>query len=194
MVDRLGLVLRWGLGLGLLAVIPSGVRAGESYRVDERHAAVLFSISHFGFSYTYGQFNRVHGSFYIDRDNPALNQFKFSAETETLDTNDPERDTHLRGPDFFNTKQFPEIRFESKSVIPRSDGFDVIGTLTILGVAREVELPLKLVGEGTGPNNFYRMGYHCEFRIKRTDYGMNQMLEYVGDDVALTISFEGVRQ
>jgi polyisoprenoid-binding protein YceI len=74
--------------------------------------------------------------------------------------------------------------------------FDVAGNLTLHGVTRQVKVPLRLLAEGKGPYGDLRSGFLCQLELKRSDYGMTNLLEndLVGDAVSVTISFEGVKQ
>jgi len=170
----------------------------ESYAIDAAHTSVIFGISHLGYSYTYGRFNKVSGGYQLDRANPAASQFQLVIDAASIDTNDPKRDEHLRGPDFFNAKQFPVISFQSARIVPKQSDrgtiYEVTGNLTIHGVTRQVTLPIQKQGEGKGPYGNYRTGFLCQTSLKRSEFGMTNMIPMAGDEVAVTISFEGVRQ
>src|SRR5262245_55236495 len=103
----------------LAAVLPcvstmaGAVRGAAGYVVDAMHAGVNFKISHLGLSWIHGRFNDFSGSFTLDPDNPGSGSFNLSIKAESIDTNNSKRDAHLRSPDFFNVKQFPEITFKS---------------------------------------------------------------------------------
>ena len=116
-------------------------------------------------------------------------------------TNNDKRDEHLRSSDFFNVQQFPEITFDSTrcTVSNTPEGgivYQVTGNLTIHGVTKPITLNLRMLGEGTGPYGDQRTGFLCQIEFKRTDFGMNNLLEknLVGDAVGVTVSFEGVLQ
>ena len=172
--------------------------AAENYVIDPSHTSIVFGVNHMGFSYTYGRFNKMKGGYMLDRENPAASNIQLSISAASIDTNDEGRDAHLKGPDFFNVKQFPGISFQSKSIAveetPKGPVYNVTGDLTIHGVTKEVTLPLQKMGEGNGPNGNYRTGFHCETSLKRSDFGMTNMIPMIGDEVAVTVSFEGTRQ
>src|SRR5438132_1537203 len=92
------------------------VRAADTYAVDPAHSGVTFKIRHFGIAWIQGRFDKFSGSFTIDPSDAGKCSFALTIETESIDTNNPTRDTHLRSPDFFNSKQFPAILFKSTSV------------------------------------------------------------------------------
>jgi polyisoprenoid-binding protein YceI len=168
--------------------------AAETYTVDPSHTSLIFSISHLGYSYTYGRFNKLAGQYLLDRDAPQNCQFQFQVDVASVDTNDAKRDDHLRSADFFNAKQFPMISFQSSSVSKTEKGYDVTGNLTLHGVTKRVTLPMRLMGEGKGPYGNYRTGLIFQLQLKRSDYGMTGMQGPIGDNVAVTASFEGIRE
>ncbi|TWU00092.1 hypothetical protein Pla108_10360 [Botrimarina colliarenosi] len=171
----------------------------ESFGIDPAHTSAVFSISHLGYSYTYGMFREASGTVEFDKDDPAVCQFQFAINAASLDTMNEKRDEHLRGADFFNVKQFPQITFESSSVekTTGADGkaiYNVTGTLTMHGESREVTLPMEYLGEGSSPFNDYRVGFLCQTTLKRSDFGMEFMVGPIGDNVGVTVSFEAVRK
>ena len=183
--------------VGCLVVGERGICA-ENYLIDASHTSIIFGVSHMGYSYTYGRFNELKGAYVLDRENPAGSQIQLAISAASIDTNDQKRDEHLKGPDFFNVKQFPVINFQSKSIAVEQTAngsvYRVTGDLTIHGVTKKVTLPLQKMGEGKGPAGNFRTGFHCETALKRSDFGMTNMIPMIGDEVAVTVSFEGVRQ
>lgn len=180
------------LCLAIVGSTPSS--AAETYTVDPSHTSLIFSISHLGYSYTYGRFNKLAGRYLLDRDAPQNSQFQFQVDVASIDTNDAKRDEHLRSADFFNAKQFPMISFQSSSVSKTEKGYDVTGNLTLHGVTKQITLPMRLMGEGKGPYGNYRTGLIFQLQLKRSDYGMTGMQGPIGENVAITVSFEGVRE
>lgn len=193
--------------LAMLAVLcvvghePGRAEAADTYTIDPTHTSIVFSVGHAGLSYTYGFFRKAEGRYVLDKANPANSRFQLVIQADSLDTNDAKRDEHLRSDDFFNVRQFPTIAFESRSATQANtqDGsivYQVTGNLTIHGVTRQVTLPLRLLAEGKGPYGDQRTGFLCQIELKRSDYGMTNLLEnnLVGDAVSVTVSFEGTLQ
>lgn len=173
------------------SVDPSSV---VRYELDNAHTSVVFAVEHFGLSYTYGRFNQVSGEFSLENGKISNQGFSFRIATESIDTNNKERDDHLRSADFFDCLQFPEIRFTTVRVEPRENDFLVVGELTMLDQVRMVEMPMQMVGMGTDAFGKERAGFFTRFTIKRSDFGMTSMIGSIGDNVAITFSFEGVKQ
>ena len=176
-------------------VLSAPAARSADYVLDDQHTSVVFAVSHFGYSYTYGMFGEYSGDFAVDMDDPSSARFKFTIDVASLDTKSEKRDEHLRGPDFFNVKQFPEITFVSKSV-SSDDGetLNVVGDMTMHGETKEITLPLTFVGEGKGPYGKERIGFFGRTELTRSDYGVSAYVPNVGDKVTLIVSFEGLKQ
>jgi polyisoprenoid-binding protein YceI len=177
----------------VVAALGGSARADE-YAVDSAHAAAVFRVSHIGLSWTYGRFKDLSGTFAVDARNPAATRFELSARVDSLDTDNAKRDQHLASPDFFNAKQFPTISFKSTSAKPVEGGYEVAGMLTLHGVSKPLTLVLKGGRTAEFPRGVQRTGYSGEFTIKRSDFGMDKMLEAVGDDIQVQLSFEGTKK
>ncbi len=176
--------------LAAISSLSSSARA-DDYALDPAHTAVTFKVSHLGLSWTYGRFKGVAGSFTID---PAKTAFNLAIKVGSLDTDNAKRDEHLKSPDFFNEKQFPEIAFKSTGVKPIKDGYEVTGDLSMHGVTKSVTF--NLVGGRTAefPAGVQRTGYSTELAVKRSDFGMDKLKEAISDEVYISISFEGVKK
>ena len=194
-VARLFSVVAIVSALAVLSLGSATVRAADTYQVDPVHSMLLFRIKHFNVSNLYGRINNPTGTLVVDEADPSKSSVEIEVKPENVDTAIEKRDQHLKGPDFFNAKQFPTITFKSKSVKKADDAnIEVAGDLTLLGVTKEITVKFARVGAGKDPMGGYRTGYEGTFSIKRSDYGMKNMLENVGDDVQLTVSVEGSRK
>ncbi|SFJ46651.1 YceI family protein [Planctomicrobium piriforme] len=177
-----------------LLAAAAGPAFADNYVVDPAHTSVTFKVSHLGLSWTHGRFNEASGAFSIDPANPAKTTFSFAIKADSIDTGNTKRDDHLRSPDFFNVKQYPAITFQSSSVQPAQDGYEVTGNLTLHGVTKPVTL--TLVGGRTAefPAGVQRTGYSTELVLTRSEFGMDKMTEAIGDKVFISISFEGTKK
>src|SRR6056297_3436436 len=182
--------------LALLVAVQTPQASAADYVLDDQHTSVVFTTSHFGYSYTYGMFGKYGGKFSVDMQNPTAATFQFVIDAASLATKSEKRDEHLRGPDFFNAKQFPQITFTSRSVEPANGGktLNITGDLQLHGETKSVVLPLTYVGAGKGPYGKDRIGYLGRMVVKRSEFGMGAMAPQIGDDVTLLISFEGLLQ
>lgn len=182
----------------ILLAASRAVSAADLYTIDPAHTSIVFSVAHSGFSYTYGFFRESAGNYLIDKTNPSACRFRLTIKANSLDTNNAKRDEHLRSADFFNVQQFPDITFDSTKCEVAKDGvlYQLTGNLTIHGVTRQMTVPLRMLGEGPGPYKDQRSGFLCQIELKRSEFGMSNLLEnnLVGDAVGITVSFEGSQQ
>jgi polyisoprenoid-binding protein YceI len=158
------------------------------------HTAAVFKISHLGLSWTYGRFNDVSGDFVIDAADPTGMSFAVSIKTESVDTGNGKRDGHLKSPDFFNAKQFPLITFKSTSVKAVAGGYDVTGDLTMHGVTKSINLPLRGGRTAEFPPGKQRTGFAGDLILRRGEFGMTNMANAIGDEVYISVSFEGTKK
>ncbi len=182
----MGLATSTLLGLGMVAT-------GDDYTIDSAHSGVNFKISHSDLNWIYGRFNSFSGEFAIDSSDPSKSSFAMKIKPESVDTNNAARDGHLRSPDFFNTKQFPSMSFTSTSVKPIEGGFEVTGEFTLHGQTKPVTFSLK-GGKTVSMKGMQKTGYTAEFPIKRSEFGVGKPSPMLGDDVWVSISFQGVKK
>jgi len=179
-------VLSFGLGTVVKA---------DDYTIDAVHSGVSFQISHVGLAYIHGRFDDFSGNFTIDTSDPTKSAFSLSIKSESVDTNNSKRDDHLRSPDFFNVKQFPTISFTSTSVKPIDGGYEVTGDLTLHGATKPVTFSLKGGASAEFPKGVSRTGFSTsQIVVKRSDFGVGKPMPVLGDEVYVSISFEGTKK
>ncbi len=178
------------LALSSSALFSGAAVAAETYTVDNGHTAVLFFADHFGFSKVVGRFLQTSGEFVIDEANPANSKIALELKVDSLTTNDGKRDEHLKGPDFFNAKQFPTATFVSTGVKKAGDAFDVTGDLTIHGVKKSVTVKVKQNKKGQDPWGTTRTGFDGEISLNRNDFGVSGVPP-IPADIKLWFSVEG---
>jgi polyisoprenoid-binding protein YceI len=176
---------------GVAAV--AALQAADTFTVDPVHSSVSFQIEHFGISYIHGRFNKLKGEFTIDKDDAGKSSIALTIEADSVDTNNGGRDTHLKSADFFNVKQFPTITFKSKSFKAVKDGYEVAGDLTMHGETKEISFKLN-GGKEMEMKGQKRIGYWADFKLKRSDFGMKNMLEGIGDTVYVSVGVEGTKK
>ncbi len=208
-----------GIGLAAWAQAPattpaSAPAASSQYVMDPAHSSATFRIEHAGISWVAGRFDELAGTCAVVRGEPAQCAFEMTIKTASVNTNNAQRDAHLRTADFFDANQFPEMTFKSTSVKtatyvtttmrpglgagggfishdPNDPMFEVTGNFTLRGVTKPVTVYLCGGRETEFPKGKQRVGFFADFSIKRTDFGMKTMAG-VGDDVKITVSFEAV--
>ena len=174
------------LGLGMAAT-------GDDYTIDPAHSGVTFKISHSDLNWIHGRFNQFSGKFAVDPSDQSKSSFTLAIRPETIDTNNAKRDGHLRSPDFFDTKKYPEMKFTSTSVKAVNGGLEVTGDFTLHGETKPVTFNL-MGGKTIASKGGQRTGYTAEFKLKRSDFGISKFAPVLGDDVWVTVSFQGIKK
>ncbi len=179
----------------LVLVLAVGSVSAAEFKIDRDHSDIVFAVEHLGVSKNYGRFNDISGSFDYNAETGALDSIVLEIPVASIDTRNGKRDQHLKGPDFFNAVEFPKITFKSTKVTAKGDGvYAVTGTLSLHGKTKTIELTLERIGHGKDPWGGFRAGAVTEFTIKRSDYGMTNMVGAVGDEVELLVNIEGIKQ
>ena len=123
----------------LLATLAGPALAGTPYVLDPAHLSTLFVVDHMGYSKIYGRFGQVAGTVEFDPQAVETSSLSVTIKAASVDTNFGPRDDHLRSPDFFNVREFPDITFVSKKIEKTGERTGkVTGALTLLGVTRPV--------------------------------------------------------
>jgi polyisoprenoid-binding protein YceI len=184
-----------------MSATASPLTATTTWTIDPVHSIAEFRVKHLMIANVRGHFTGVTGKLTFDPADLSKSHVDASIDVATIDTRDPQRDTHLKSADFFDVEKFPTLTFSSSRVIRRSDGTVVVsGPLTIHGVTREVEFtvegPTPPIKDPWGNT---RIGVSASTKIDRTDFGLNfnAALEtggvLVGEEVALTLELEFVQ-
>lgn len=187
---------RTALALGFAAALLAGTPAGAaSYLIDADggRASVVFRVSHLGFSWTVGRFDRLTGSFEFDESAPAASSVSVEVDATSLNSNHAERDRHLRGADFLDTGKFPKATFVSRSIRLTGEKSAVVtGDLTLRGVTRTIDIEASLVGSGKDPWGGFRQGFTGTASFDVADFGLPSPLARTR--VYLQFDIEGIRR
>lgn len=181
----------------LAAVMTSSITASaaQTYRVDPVHSMALFRAKRFDVAQIHGRFNTISGTIVTDKDDLEKSSVEIEIKTESVDTGNDRRDTHLRSPDFFNAKQFPVMKFKSTQVKKVGENsFDITGDMTIHGVTKSVTATVEMVGSSEGGRGGSMIGFETTFTLKRSDFGMNFMTGAIGDEIKITFAIQGLAQ
>jgi polyisoprenoid-binding protein YceI len=182
--------------LALLLMAPAA--RAETWTIDTTHSYLTFKVRHF-FSNTKGSFDEWGGTIQFDPAKPTEGSVTVEVKTATIDTKDEKRDEHLRSKDFFDVENHPTMTFESTGVRKTEDGMILVGNFTLLGVTKEIEIPIEIYGAGPDAWGGTRAGFAGEVKINRKDYGMvwNKALDtggaILGDDVTVEMEIEAVK-
>ncbi|HVR40169.1 MAG TPA: YceI family protein [Thermoanaerobaculia bacterium] len=179
----------------ILAAVPL-FAAPETFVPDKAHSEVTFRVKHFVTMVT-GRFGEFDATINIDREKPAASTVEFTINPASIDTNNENRDKHLRSEDFFFVEKYPTLTFKSTSIkaSKTKDVYDVTGELTMRGVTKTVTLPVTFLGFAKMGQR-EKAGFSIETTVNRKDYGINwnKALDQGGfmlsDDVKVEINIE----
>lgn len=181
-------------------IFTAHIAAAATYKIDQVHSQVEFSVDHLVVFKVNGAFNEYQGEIEADSTSKSLTSAKAEIKVASIDTREPKRDGHLLSADFFDAENHPLMTFASKRVEGSGENITVVGDLTIRGTTREVTLKGGFRGENTDPWGNVRAGFTASTQINRHDYGLswNKALEtggfVVGDEVTIRLEVQGVRQ
>ncbi|MBI3493254.1 MAG: YceI family protein, partial [Acidobacteria bacterium] len=166
----------------------------RTFAIDKAHSEVLFQVRHL-VTKVRGRFADFSGTVQFDEQRPEASSVSLSINAASVDTATPDRDQHLRSEDFFFAEKYPTLTFASTRIVRKTaEQFDIVGTLTIRGVSKEVTLPATYLGAAKDPWGNARVGFETELTINRKDFGLmwNAALEaggfLDGDEVKITVS------
>lgn len=152
------------------------------WAVDPLHSSVLFSIRHLGLAKVRGRFDRFDVVLEVG---PTLAETTVTATIDmaSIDTNNADRDAHLRSTDFFSTDEHPEMHFVSRSIRPAGDGWELQGDLTLNGRTRPLALRVEFNGVQEFPGqNTRHAGFSATGSLRRSEFGIEFGLLPIGMD------------
>src|SRR5437588_10061270 len=137
------------------------------WAMDPNHSAITFSIRHLGLSKIRGRFRVFDVSLDIG---PSATEFEVEASIDlaSIDTGQPDRDTHLRSADFFHVDQHPTMTFRSTRIEPVDGSYTMSGVLTLKGVTRALTLEVQSDGLAASPDGRPRFGLTATGELRRT--------------------------
>jgi polyisoprenoid-binding protein YceI len=174
-----------------IMALPANITTG-TWSLDNSHSEIAFTVRHAGISKVRGQFKDAEATLELT-DSLADSKVNATIKTASFDSGDANRDGHVRGEDFFDVENFPEISFVSNTILPKGDVYELQGDLTIKGVTRPVALETEFNGVAVDPFGNTRAGLSAETTISRKDFGLtwNAVLEaggvLVSDKVAVNL-------
>jgi polyisoprenoid-binding protein YceI len=175
--------------------VPAG-----TWKVDPAHSSVGFEVKHLMIATVRGRFTEFDGTLEAAEDDPSNSRAYGSVQVASIDTGDPQRDEHLRSPDFFDAERYPAMSFESTRIEHVEGGtYRIAGDLTIKDQTREVEMDANVEGTGRDPWGNERVGVSVRGEIDRTEFGLTWQQKLreggvlVGEEVKIVIDISAVR-
>ncbi|MGA2119899.1 MAG: YceI family protein [Bryobacteraceae bacterium] len=172
----------------------------NKWTFDTVHSSLAFSVRHLMISKVKGRFDKWSGTLELDDADPTASRISIRIEAASVNTQEQQRDDHLRSVDFFDAGNYPEISFDSTGVKKLSEqNYIVTGNLGIRGVSREVQVEVEVLGRARDPWGGVRAGFSATTSIDRKDFGLvfNVPLDgggvLVGEKVEIVAELEVVQ-
>lgn len=175
--------------------------AKSIWAIDPTHSEIGFKVKHMMFTNVSGKFNAFEATIENEDNNFETSNINFTAETASVDTNNADRDGHLRSVEFFESDAYPKLSFVSTSIKKISEnGYEIHGDLTIKGVTQSIVLNTEYSGLMTDPWGNTKVGLSVSGKINRKDFGLtwNAALEtggvLVGEEIKLVSEIQFIKQ
>ncbi len=186
--------------MGMTLAFVSSTALASSWTVDQKHARAGFQVRHMMVSDVYGGFNKFSGTINLDDKDVTKSTVLVEIDPASIDTNEADRDNHLKSPDFFDVAKFPKMTFKSTKVEKTATGLTVTGDLTMKDITKPVVLTVEgPAKEMKNPWGMTVSAVKATGKLNRKDWGLvwNKTLEagglLVGDEVTLVIDAELIK-
>jgi len=188
------------LNLIIALVSITFANAQTTWVFDQSHSSVRFSVDHMVISQVEGQFTSYDGNVKTTKDDFSDAEINLNIDLNSINTADEKRDGHLKSADFFDTANYPNMKFVSTSVTTTANGkYNLKGNLTLHGVTQEVTLAMSYGGTVKDPWGNTKAGLKVTGKINRTDFGLkyNAAMEtgglLIGEEVEITCKVELIK-
>ncbi|WP_299461993.1 YceI family protein [uncultured Microscilla sp.] len=174
-----------------------------NWAIDPMHSEIQFKVKHLVISTVTGSFQKFDGKIVVNNEDFSDSQVSFSADIDSIVTNNKQRDEHLKSDDFFSAEKFPKLTFESTSFTKVDDeNYRLTGNLTIRDVTKEVHLDVEYGGVAEDFYGNIKSGFTLSGKLSRKEFGLqwNGVTEagkvVVGDTIKLiaSVQFAKVKQ
>lgn len=171
-----------------------------TWEIDPTHTTIGFNVRHAMIAKVRGRFTDFGGTFTLDGDNPANSAAELTVQMTSIETQNDDRDNHLRSAEFFDVENFPLMTFISTDVVVNGNDFVVNGDLSVHGVTKAIPVTFELVGISLDPWGNTRIGFEGEAEINRRDFGLewNVPLDtggvLVSETIKISLDVEAVKK
>lgn len=168
--------------------------------VDPTHSEVHFKVKHLVISTVTGTFKAFEGALITENDDFENAEIDFSLDVNSIDTNQVQRDEHLKSADFFNAAEYPQILFKSTSFRKVDGDYELRGDLTVRDITKPVKLNVEFGGSATDFYGNEKAGFEIIGKINRKDFGLtwDGITEagaiVVGEEIKLNINLQFAKQ
>jgi polyisoprenoid-binding protein YceI len=172
-----------------------------TYKIDSSHSEITFKVKHLMITTVTGSFTQFDATLESEKEDLSDAKVIFEAETASVNTNNEQRDAHLKSDDFFNAERFPKITFRSTAIKKTGeDEYKLTGDLTIRDITKPLTVNVVYGGQIVDPYGQTKAGFEIDGKINRKEYGLkwNALTEtggfVVSDDVRLIMNVQMVKQ
>jgi polyisoprenoid-binding protein YceI len=168
--------------------------------LDPTHSEIQFKVKHLVISTVTGTFKNFEASLITENEDFTDAEIDFSIAVDSIDTNQTDRDNHLKSADFFDAENFPDIKFKSTSFVKDGDDYILNGDITVKGITKPIKFDVEFGGTATDFYNNEKAGFEITGKISRKEFGLtwSAVTEagaiVVGDDIKLSASVQFVKQ
>ncbi|PSK96829.1 polyisoprenoid-binding protein YceI [Murinocardiopsis flavida] len=165
------------------------------WTIDQVHSEIGFTVRHMMVSKVRGRFEKFDATLNVSHD-PFQSSASATIDARSINTDNQQRDDHVRSADFFDVDSNPEFTFVSTGAVQKGDDFVVTGDLSIKGNTRPIELAVEFNGTTRDPYGLLRAGFHAETEISRKEFGVDIEMPMdgggvvVGDKIKIEIDAE----
>lgn len=168
-----------------------------TWALDHAHKGIHFSVRHLGVAKVRGQFKEFDANVVVG-ETLADTSLEVTVDLSSVDTNQPDRDAHLRSTDFFSLDEHPQLTFRSTGVRDGEDSGEYLvdGDLTVNGVTKPLTLEVSYEGSSEGPDGKVHAGFEAKAEVNRKDFGVDFNIPMgaggfvIGDKVKIEIDAE----
>jgi polyisoprenoid-binding protein YceI len=169
------------------------------WAIDTTHSEVQFKVKHLVIATVTGSFKNFSGSLETEEDGFEGAAAEFTIDVNSIDTNQPQRDAHLKSDDFFSAALYKDLTFRNGQLVKEGNELVLVGDLTIRDVTKKVKLNVEYGGTVVDPYGNTKAGFEINGKINRKDFGLtwSAVTEaggvVVGDEVKLHLNIEVAR-
>jgi polyisoprenoid-binding protein YceI len=170
-----------------------------TWNIDPSHSEVQFKVKHLVISTVTGSFDTFSATMEASADDFSDAKVSFSADVDSINTRNEQRDGHLKSADFFDAAQYPKLSFESTKIEKSGSDYKLTGNLTVRDTTLPVVLEVEYGGTTVDPYGQTKAGFEISGKINRKDFGLTWSVVteagglLVGEDIRLQLSVQMVK-
>ena len=169
--------------------------------VDPVHSEIQFKVKHLMITTVTGYFRKYDIQVETEGDDfTSASTIVFTADIDSIDTNNAQRDTHLKSGDFFDAEQHKQLIFKGKKYQKSGDEYQLTGDLSIRGTTKPITLKVEFAGIVVDPYGQTKAGFTIDGKVSRKEFGLqwNAVTEagqvVVSDEIKIHCEIQLVKQ